>query len=373
MSSSKMTQNLIGAGFLSATGASKAFDVDADGYCRGEGAGLVVLRPLREAVQHGDHIFGIITGTAVNQSSNCSPIFVPDGPSQHSLYEKVLAKAGTTPAEITYVESHGTGTQVGDPIEFQSIRETFGGVHRKDEVFVGSVKDNIGHTEASSGAASLIKTILMMQNNMIPKQANFTRLNPKIEPLGKDRVMIPTQRREWKAGKRIALINNYGAGGNNAAMLLQEPTPVTPASYPKPRTLQGHCPVFISGKTTEAVRSYCDRLETFLRKKDVLYTLADVAYNLAIKQNRDFETSLILTSISIQDLSSQLRIAAAGSNQLLKNPSCGPSVVLCFGGQDGKLAHISRHLYENSVLLQRHIVGARKLPSPLFSLLLLLS
>ena len=103
MSSSRMTQNLIGAGFLSPTGASKAFDADADGYCRAEGAGLVVLKPLSDAMQHGDHILGVITGIAVNQGSNCSPIFVPDGQSQHILYDKVLAKSGIRPADVTYV------------------------------------------------------------------------------------------------------------------------------------------------------------------------------------------------------------------------------------------------------------------------------
>jgi acyl transferase domain-containing protein len=130
MTSSRMTQNLIGAGFLSPTGASKAFDVDADGYCRAEGAGLVVLRRLQDAVRHGDSILGIITGSAVNQGSNTYSIIIPDFPSQVALYEKALAMAETHPAEVSYVEAHGTGTKVGDPIEFKSIRETFGGVHQ---------------------------------------------------------------------------------------------------------------------------------------------------------------------------------------------------------------------------------------------------
>ena len=109
-----MTQNLIGAGFLSPTGASRAFDADADGYCRAEGAGLVVLKPLTDAVQHGDHILGVITATAVNQGSNCSPIFVPDGQSQHALYDKVLAKSQTTSADVTYVVStfHPRGNKI---------------------------------------------------------------------------------------------------------------------------------------------------------------------------------------------------------------------------------------------------------------------
>ena len=202
----------------------------------------------------------------------------------------------------------------------------------------------------------------MMQKNTIPRQANFTRLNPNIEPLGKDGVMIPTQSMKWKAVKRIALINNYGAGGNNAAMVLQEPIPMTPASSPKTRTQPSHCPIIISGKTTEAVVAYCERLGYFLSRTDMTNTLADVAYNLALKQSREFENSQIITCASIDDLSSQLEKTVSSTIKLHKSPSNRPSVVLCFGGQDGKWAHISKGLYENSVLLQRHIVGDDQLP-----------
>lgn len=348
MSSSRMTQNLIGAGFLSPTGASKAFDVNADGYCRAEGAGIVVLKPLRDAVKNGDFVLGVITGSAVNQGGNTSSITVPDGPSQYALYQKALAKSGTNASDVTYVEAHGTGTQVGDPIEFKSIRQTFGGLHRKDDVYVGSVKDNIGHTEASSGVASLIKTILMIQNKKIPKLANFKHLNPKIEPLGNDRVLIPTQLRDWEAAKRIALINNYGAGGNNAALVVEERV-----SSPVIRPKLSHFPIFISGKTTEAVRSYCGLLSTSLNGKD----LADIAYNLAVKQNRNFEHSLVLASANVHELSAQLEKAASGGTEVQKTPGQRPSIVLCFGGQDGKIAHISKTLYDNSLILQHHIVS----------------
>ncbi|RDW81833.1 hypothetical protein BP6252_02945 [Coleophoma cylindrospora] len=346
ISSSRMTQNLSGAGFLSPTGASKAFDADANGYCRAEGAGIVVLKPLRDAVRNGDFVLGVITGSAVNQGGNTSSITVPDGPSQCSLYQKALAKSGIAAADVTYVEAHGTGTQVGDPIEFKSIRKTFGGLHRRNNVYVGSVKDNIGHTEASSGVASLIKTILMFQNKTIPRQANFQRLNPKIEPLGKDHVLIPTQSMNWKAAKRIALINNYGAGGNNVAMVVEEPVLSSHTSSQLP-----NFPIFISGKTTEAVRSYCDVLRASLCGKD----LPDIAYNLAIKQNRDFENYSVLASGSVQELSNQLEQVVSGAVETERTPSHKPSVVLCFGGQDGKIAHLSKALYDSSVLLQNHL------------------
>ncbi|KAM5443073.1 Type I Iterative PKS [Microsporum ferrugineum] len=346
MTSSRMTQNLIGAGFLSPTGASKAFDEDANGYCRAEGIGIVVLKSLRDAVRNGDFVLGVITGSAVNQGRNDSAIIVPDGLSQCSLYQRALARSGVAAKDVTYVEAHGTGTQVGDPVELKSIRKTFGGLNRNDNVYVGSVKDNIGHTEASSGVASLIKTVLMFQHQMIPKLANFKSLNPKIEPLGKDHVLIPTESLEWKVAKRIALVNNYGAGGNNAALVVEERV-ITPKMY----TQITNFPIFISGKTAEAVRCYCDILKASLGGK----RLADVAYNLAIKQNRGFENMLILGSANIEDLSQQLENAASGAIELQKLPRRKSSVILCFGGQDGRRAHISKELYDNSALLQCHL------------------
>ncbi|RCI12619.1 hypothetical protein L249_0310 [Ophiocordyceps polyrhachis-furcata BCC 54312] len=354
MTSSRMTQNLIGAGFLSPTGASKAFDIEADGYCRAEGAGMVVLRRLEDAVRHGDSILAIITGSAVNQGSNTSSIQVPDTESQLSLYSKVLDASGTDAADVTYVEAHGTGTQLGDPVEFKSIRETFGRRHRKEDVFVGSVKDNIGHTEASSGAASLLKTILMMQKKKIAKLANFNRLNPKIEPLGGDGVLIPTETREWTAAKRIAMINNYGAGGNNAALILQEASSSS-SSPPPARTCAAPSrsfPVFIAGGTAEAVRSYCRRLREFLKPST---RLDDVAYNLAVKQNRDFDNVFATTTDGILDLSAKLDELSSGTAEPQKKASRPKAVVLCFGGQDGRLAHISKALYDDCLLLQHHL------------------
>jgi acyl transferase domain-containing protein len=354
MTSSRMTQNLIGAGFLSPTGASKAFDETADGYCRGEGAGYVVLRKLRDAVRHGDSILGIIAGSAVNQGDNSSSIVVPDAKSQLDLFKKALTRARALPTDVTYIEAHGTGTQVGDPIEFKSIRETFGGPHRLNNVFVGSVKDNIGHTEASSGAASLLKTILMMQKDTIPKQANYVRLNPKIQPLGKDHVVIPERSVEWRTSKpRTALVNNYGASGNNAAIVLREAAVQTSVAESLRR--HSHYPIYISGKSAEAVRAYCVRLRTSLLADDTL-RLSDIAYNLAVKQNRDFKYYQCMVTSSVQELSSQLEQAA--KSELGSSQEQVPNVVLCFGGQDGKMAHISRSLYDSSVLLQERLVSS---------------
>ncbi|KAE8370455.1 thiolase-like protein [Aspergillus caelatus] len=166
-------QNLTAASFLSSTGATKSFDAGADGYCRGEGIGLIVLKEHSRAVAGGDPILATILSTAIRQSSNQVPITVPYSPSQTALYRKVLRMAGVTPEEVTYLEAHGTGTPIGDPQEFLGIREVFVVEGRRDPLYFASVKGNIGHTEGASGAS-------------------FTTLNPKIA-LTPGQLEIPTR------------------------------------------------------------------------------------------------------------------------------------------------------------------------------------
>ncbi|KAL4799163.1 putative polyketide synthase [Aspergillus venezuelensis] len=358
MTSPKVTQNLAAASFLSPTGASKAFDASADGYCRGEGAGLVVLRPLDQALQNGDPILGIITGTAVNQGSNCSPITVPVSRSQMSLYRKALSASGMSPDEVTYVEAHGTGTQVGDPIEMDSIRNTFGGTHRTEQVYVGSIKDNVGHTETSSGVAGLIKTILMLQKQTIPKQANFSQLNPKIPALDMDNMVIPTRSTDWKALTRVAIVTNYGAAGSNASIVVRQPF-----TYPgSTRTTLSNAPIFIAAKTAESLRTYCDNLLASLRQIPVLpdHLVSDYAYNLATKQNRTMDCYTSFTTDSPASLTNQLAAVASGAREVYSRSGKALPVVLCFGGQNGNIVHISQDLYTNSHLLQLHLADCEK-------------
>lgn len=195
--SANFYQNLMAASFLSPTGPTKSFDAKVGGYCRGEGVGLVMLKKLSAALADGDKILGVIAAKAVNQNSNAVPIAVPYSASQIKLYEKVSRLSCINPADINYVEAHGTGTPVGDPIECESIRQVFASSQRQDTLYLGSVKANIGHTEATSGVAGLIKTILMMQHTTILIQANFVSLNPKIRSLQEDHMEIALSSRVW--------------------------------------------------------------------------------------------------------------------------------------------------------------------------------
>ncbi|KAH8202697.1 hypothetical protein TruAng_003183 [Truncatella angustata] len=332
ITSPALFQNLAAASFLSPTGASKAFDASADGYCRGEGAGLVLLKSLERARADGDSILAIITGSAVNQGSNCTPITVPVSESQSTLYEKALSISRTNPKDVSYVEAHGTGTPVGDPIECESIRKTFGGRDRKHELFLGSVKDNIGHTEAASGAAALIKTILMFQKREVPKQANFSQLNPKISPLEPDHMTIPRRTQKWNAPKRIAVVNNYGAAGSNAAIVVQE----SGLEYNMAATngyesiIAAELPFFISAKTADSLRQYCSALSATLpniAKVHGIAAVSNLAYNLAAKSNREFRYSYNFIASTLDEVATNL--LEAHSVDFSEMPEHQRPVVLC--------------------------------------------
>lgn len=169
--------DLAKAGFLSPTGQCKPFDQAADGYCRSEGGGLVVLKLLNQALADGDQILGVIPGIATNQGGLSSSITIPHSPAQKKLYQTVLRQAGMKPDQVSYVEAHGTGTQAGDPLEIASIREVFGGQDRADLLNVGSLKGNIGHAETAAGVASLLKILAMINKASIPPQASHKSLN----------------------------------------------------------------------------------------------------------------------------------------------------------------------------------------------------
>lgn len=150
------------AGFLSPTGQCKPFDKAADGYCRSEGVGIVVLKSLSQAIKDSDQILGVVAGTGTNQGGLSSSITVPHAPTQVDLNRDVLRQAGMAPHQVSYVEAHGTCTQVGDPLEMASIREVFGGSDRANNLSVGSIKGNIGQCETAAGIAGFIKALILL-------------------------------------------------------------------------------------------------------------------------------------------------------------------------------------------------------------------
>ncbi|MGD8909000.1 MAG: SDR family NAD(P)-dependent oxidoreductase, partial [Chromatiales bacterium] len=214
-------------GFLAEDGRSKSFDARADGYGRGEGAGIIVVKPLADAQRDGDHIYALIRATACNQDGRTDGITVPNPISQQQLIRRAAAKAGVALGDIQYFEAHGTGTAVGDPLEMAAIGGTIGQERSVDNpCIVGAVKSGIGHLEAASGVAGLIKSALCLKHGCVPPQANLNELNPAI-PFEDLHIRIAQQAMPLAAGGLpvLAAINSFGYGGTNACAILQEYVP----------------------------------------------------------------------------------------------------------------------------------------------------
>ena len=346
-------QNLARGQFISTTGASKSFDAAADGYCRGEGVAIIVLKKLSTALRDGDPIMGVIASTAVNQNANETSITVPHGPSQMNLYRKALQLADLEARDVSYVEAHGTGTPVGDPIEVESIRGVFGDSsrhHHHGKTYLGSLKSNIGHTEASSGISGLIKILLMMQKGVIPQQALFNKLNPAIAPLEPSGIEIPTSNVPWTSTFKAACVNNYGASGTNTVMVVVQPPNIVSSL----ENLQiATCPISITAFSPSSLALYCSVLLDFINQSVNSDLVVDISYHLSRRKNLNLPYSICTTISSLQELKDLLILT--GSKEPRMEEKKERPVVLFFGGQTGKTASISRALYESSTIFRKHL------------------
>ena len=353
-------QNLAGATFLSTTGACKPFDAKADGYCRGEGNAAVFLKKMSKAIEDGDPIIGCIGGTAVYQNENCTPIFVPNAPSLSGLFADVTRQAGLEPKDISAVEAHGTGTPVGDPAEYESILKVFGGPKRSTTLPLGSVKGHIGHTESASGVVALIKIILMIQEAAIPPQASFQTLSPRIKSSPSDMIEIVTgTKKKWDTDYRAALINNYGASGSNASMVVTQPLQHEGAGSSLIHTASLKHPFWICGYDERSIREYSSRLKRFIDSKIVSarnISVANLSFNIYRQSNRTLENGLIFNCSSVVELEDKLTAFMNGDKDLQVNPQKKDrSVVLCFGGQISKFIGLERNVFDGVTLLRSYL------------------
>ena len=208
------------AGMLAADGRCKTFDASADGYVRGEGAGIIVLKRLADAKAAKDNILAVIKGSAVNQDGRSNGLTAPNGLAQQTVIRQALANAGVAGVQVGLVEAHGTGTTLGDPIEMSALKAVFG-ADRASPCWIGSAKTNIGHLEAAAGIAGVIKTVLSVKHAEIFPHLHLTKLNPLIT-ISDTQLKIPTQREPWPNGQapRFAGVSSFGFGGTNAHVVL---------------------------------------------------------------------------------------------------------------------------------------------------------
>nr|QNC49737.1 Hfaza1A [Hypoxylon fragiforme] len=350
-------QNLAGASFLSTTGQCKPFDAKADGYCRGEAIATVFLKKMSQAIADGDQIFGSISATGVFQNQNCTPIFVPNAPSLSDLFNTVLERSGIESKQITYVEAHGTGTPVGDPAEYESIRTVFGGRTGQVPLQFGSVKGLIGHTEGSSGVVSLIKVLLMMNEGYIPPQASHSAMNPGIKVSQSDNMTITTKPLPWESSFKAALINNYGASGSNASMIVKQAPRLGSKAITGAEAFKA--PFYISGFDEKSLRAYVTRLRHFLKTRIASGTkigLEDLAFNIARQSNWSLESALIFSCQSIDEFDDKLAAFESGNSKMASvTPPAPRPVILCFGGQISTFVGLDREVYENVKVLRKYL------------------
>jgi acyl transferase domain-containing protein/acyl carrier protein/SAM-dependent methyltransferase len=352
-------QNLAGASFLSTTGACKPFDAKADGYCRGEAVVAVFLKSLAQARKDGDAIIGVISGTAVAQNSNDTPIVVPNAPSLSSLFSSVLKTAKLDAQDVSVVEAHGTGTPVGDPAEYAAIRRIFGqekdnGIKRAIPLQLGSVKGLVGHTEGSSGAVSLIKVLCMMHEASIPPQASHTLINPAIGATESAGIQITTQMKSWNAEFKAALINNYGASGSNASMVVTQ-APKSRLELAKVNSADSDTryPFWLTGLDDRSLRAYAAKLRDYLKQKPNT-SIADLAFNVSRQSNRTLPRALILSARSVPNLVEKLTELDSVATGSIEVPSARP-VIMCIGGQMSTTIALDRALYDSNLLLRQYM------------------
>ena len=228
-------------GMLSSDGQAKTFDATADGFVPGEGCGVIVLKRLSDAVAQGDLVHAVIRGSAVNHDGRSSVLTAPNGPAQEAVIRSALRDGQVTPGDVSFVETHGTGTSLGDPIEVEALDAVYGSKDRASEdsaggnspCILGAVKTNFGHLEAAAGVAGLIKVVLALENQAIPRNLNFRQLNPQIKLSKGSRLQLATQLQAWPRSNarngqpRFAGVSSFGLGGTNAHVILEE-APVLP-------------------------------------------------------------------------------------------------------------------------------------------------
>ncbi|MBW4673439.1 MAG: acyltransferase domain-containing protein [Desmonostoc geniculatum HA4340-LM1] len=271
------------AQMLSSKGRCKTFDASADGYVRGEGCGVILLKRLSTALADQDNILGLIRGSAVNHDGSSSGLTVPNQIAQEQLLRQALVNARVEPAQISYIEAHGTGTSLGDPIELGALTTVFGkNRSSQDPLVVGSVKTNIGHLEGAAGIAGLIKVILSLQHQQIPPHLHFQTPNPHVD-WQESPVTIPTQRLPWVTGKqqRLAGVSSFGLNGTNAHIVLEE----APVAQPIESKVDRPVHLFtLSAKTASALTQLAHKYQNYLDTNADL-SLGDLCWTTNISRS----------------------------------------------------------------------------------------
>jgi len=340
------------ARMLAPDGRCKTFSKEANGYVRGEGCGIVVLKRLSDAVANGDRILATILGSAVNQDGRSGGVTVPNASAQREVVRTALRAGSVAPGRVSYVEAHGTGTPLGDPIELRALHAVLGRRDAAQPLVVGSVKTNIGHLEPAAGVAGLIKAVLSLQHQQIPPHLHLTEVNPEIalDELG---MTIPTRAIAWPAGDggpRVAGVSSFGASGTNAHVVVEEaPEPAVPETGPD---RSAHV-LTLSARSRDALTALAGRYRDQLAAApaDALAdALADICFTANVGRAH-FAHRAAITAGTTAELAERVAALAAGGdlpNGVVtgQRPTEAPQVVFLFTGQGAQYPSMARSLYD---------------------------
>ncbi len=337
------------AGMLSPDGRSKGFDASANGYVRGEGCGVVVLKRLSDARRDGDNILALVRGSAINQDGASQGLTATSGASQEIVIRKALSVAGLQPQAVSYIEAHGSGTPVGDPIEGQALQAVYG-----QDRSHPSFKTNIGHLEAAAGIAGVIKAVLALQNQYIPPHLHFKELSPKLVGL---QALIPSEGLPWDAngaGLRRAGVSSFGFSGTNAHVILEQ-APVDRESRVA-QTVHPYHILTLSAKDEGALHDLVQRYGDYLSAHPEA-SLAEFCYT-ANTGRAHFDHRLAAVAASTSELQEQLFDFGSGHDAmgLITGPASthyGSKVAFLFTGQGAQYVGMGRQLYETEPTFRR--------------------
>jgi acyl transferase domain-containing protein len=343
----EMNINFSRARMMAADGRCKTFDAAADGYVRGEGCAVLVLKRLSDARADGDRVLALIRGSAINQDGRSGGLTAPNGPAQEAVIRAALAAARVSGSAIGYVEAHGTGTPLGDPIEVQALGAVLGqGRDAAHPLPIGSVKTNIGHLEAAAGLAGVIKTVLALQRGEIPPHLHFSQGNPHIDWAALP-VTVPTRTTPWPAveGRRLAGVSSFGFSGTNAHVVLEGAAEVATAADAPPTERPLHL-LALSARDGAALQALAQRADETLAVAQA--PLADLCFT-ANAGRAHFSHRLVALGASAEEL----RRSLAGAQTAVVEGARRPKIAFLFTGQGAQHAGMGRALYDSAPVFRQ--------------------